>query len=82
MKKRALAALREYRVGADKTLDDLVADLKKKRGFRTTKATLSRIENGEHPVSLEMLPHLRAVTGLSGAQLRPDLAEHFDGAAA
>lgn len=76
--KHPLTALTDYRRQNDRmTLDDLVVALLDKREFKTTKATLSRIENGEHPVSIELLPHLMAVTGLSAQVLRPDIAEHF-----
>lgn len=76
--KQPLTALTEYRrQNGRMTLDDLVAALLKQRRFKTTKATLSRIENGVHPVSDDLLPHLVAVTGLSGHTLRPDIAKCF-----
>lgn len=70
-----LTALREYREREGKTLDDIVAALKKQCRYDTTRATLSRIENGKLPVSLEMLRHLRKVTGLTIAELASEAAE-------
>lgn len=43
----------------------------------TTKANLSRIENGLQLVSEGLLPKLIAETGIPGNVLRPDLAKHF-----
>lgn len=75
--RQPLTVLTEYRRDHGMSLDDMVDALRKLRGFSTSKATLSRVEAGEFPVSLEMLPHLIAVTGLSGRELRPDIAPHF-----
>jgi transcriptional regulator with XRE-family HTH domain len=43
----------------------------------TTKANLSRIENGKQELSVELLPKLVAETGISASRLRPDLEKLF-----
>jgi transcriptional regulator with XRE-family HTH domain len=69
-----LTALRDYREREGKTLDDIVSALKKRCDYDTTRATLSRIETGNIQPSLELLRHLRKVTGLTIAQLASEAA--------
>jgi len=74
MSGRPIQALIEYRLRESKTLEDLCRDLLAKRGFSTTRATLSRIEKGKLPLSREMLLHLHHATGLTVEQLDPEFA--------
>ena len=53
------------------------AELAKRIG--TTKTTLSEIENGKRPVSMDLLPKIEAETGISAKILRPDVAKLFGG---
>ncbi|KQZ00872.1 hypothetical protein ASD45_08395 [Pseudolabrys sp. Root1462] len=69
-----LKALQDWRKREGVSFDDLVAKLRQ-RGIETTKATLSRAEAGKHPLDVKVATHLRALTGLSGTDLRPDLAD-------
>ncbi len=43
-----------------------------------TKATLSRIETGDMPLSIDLAKKLCARTGIPMAQLLPDLASMFE----
>lgn len=70
-----LTALRDYRARERKTLDDIVEALWKRCKYRTTRASLSRIENGKQPATLDLLRHLRTVTGLSIGELAQEAAE-------
>jgi transcriptional regulator with XRE-family HTH domain len=63
--------VRAYRHGQSPRVS--LSELARRLG--TSKTTLSQIENGSRPVSLELLPKLRAETGIPGYVLRPDLAE-------
>ncbi len=42
---------------------------------RPSIAKLSRIETGEQPVALDLLPIISEATGIAPSDLRPDLAE-------
>jgi len=53
-----------------------------KRGVLTTIATLSRIETGVQPVSLDWVQELAAVIDVPAHQLRPDIARKFKTGAA
>jgi transcriptional regulator with XRE-family HTH domain len=70
-----LTALRDYRKRENKTLDDIVEALQIQCNFKTTKASLSRIENGKQPANLDLLRHLRTVTGLTIGELAQEAAE-------
>jgi len=48
-----------------------------KRGVLTTIATLSRIETGVQPVSLDWVQELAAIIDIPAHQLRPDIARKF-----
>jgi transcriptional regulator with XRE-family HTH domain len=75
------ALIRSYREGAGLSLDAL-ADILEQIGYeRPSVAKLSRIETGRHPVSIDILPGLAAVTGIPASKLRPELAAIFDEAA-
>lgn len=55
------------------------ADRVAERGVkRPSTAKLSRIETGEQPVPMDILPALSDVTGISTRDLRPDLANLMD----
>lgn len=43
-------------------------------GARPSKAKLSRIETGKQPVPIEMVPSFSKITGITAADLRPDVA--------
>lgn len=66
--------LRLFRERSDLTLDQLADRIAALTGFRPSKAKLSRIETGEQPVSADIIPALRTITGLGLEELRPDLA--------
>jgi transcriptional regulator with XRE-family HTH domain len=70
-----LIDLRKWRDKHNVTFEDLVLRLKRERKFETTKATLSRAEAGKNPMDVDLARHLKAITGLSGLSLRPDLAD-------
>ena len=64
-------AIRAYREREDVSLAELAARV------RVSKATLSRIENGLQPITLDVLPKLSDATRIPPRDLRPDLAELF-----
>jgi transcriptional regulator with XRE-family HTH domain len=66
--------LKTWRLGQSLTLDQLCNRIEAVTGYRPSKATLSRIETGDQPVSENLIPVLRTLTGLSIDELRPDLA--------
>lgn len=63
--------IKAYRTRENVKLDELAVRLS------TSKANLSRIENRLQQVSEDLLPRIVAETGISAAELRPDLAEYF-----
>lgn len=67
-----LHPVRDYRQKAGLTLDQLAERIEALTGSRPSKAKLSRIETREQPVSDDLIAPLRAITGLSVDELRPD----------
>jgi transcriptional regulator with XRE-family HTH domain len=68
-----LETLQAWRVARGMTLDAL-ADAILARGHpRPSKAKLSRAEKGKHALDIELVPHIRAITGLPASELCPDI---------
>lgn len=71
--RRSQHPIRRFRLSRDPTIT--LADLADQVG--TSKANLSRIENGHQEISEALLPKLADVTGIAPGVLRPDLARMF-----
>lgn len=61
-------ALRQYRLARNLSQGSLAEEI------GVSRATVTRWENGARRVDTDILPRLVEITGLSPAQLRPDLA--------
>lgn len=61
--------LRVYRDSVDLSLAALAAQA------GTSKATLSRFENGKQTISVELSERLSTITGISPRKLRPDIVD-------
>lgn len=58
-----------------RTLDQFADRIRDSGCARPSVAKLSRIETGDQPVALDILPVISTLTGMAPAELRPDLAE-------
>lgn len=74
--------IRAFRLGrpqGEKSLEWLASEISKITGRAApSKAKISRLETGEQPVPLDVLPALEKITGIPAAELRPDLAAIFE----
>lgn len=60
-----------------RSLDQLADGIRDSGCDRPSVAKLSRIETGDQPVTLDILPILSELTGIAPWDLRPDVAAKF-----
>lgn len=71
--------IRRFRLEQKKSLDWLAKEIAGITGGATpSKAKISRLETGEQPIPLDVIPAIEKLTGIPAAELRPDLAAIFE----
>ena len=71
-------AIRAYRKREKLSLDGLADRVRDSGNERPSTAKLSRIETGEQPLPVELVPIIEQITGIPAKELRPDLAKVFE----
>lgn len=77
MNENAQNPIRKWRAAAKLSLEEACNKFTAHDFRRPSTAKLSRIETGEQPVPIEMIPQFEIVTGMTAKEICPDIAKIF-----